>query len=275
MTPANPLENSVGHFWGILNTRDYMRARYAFVEALLKIKTLDAVKFSAGHLRDMLRLCRSDNMGVRSLLPALYLRLGQDQDCYDFIKWWTQQYYASDYDYGDTTLPYLDIRNANVFESPEYLCEGYPDLSHLACVVLLKVKLLVDLKALQHSVSLDTELPQELVDKVRQSIPRSEIIRKDGNIISRIHDTNLIQDLVLQIETLFAVVNKVNSYFWAGLTHPDPFLDARPEAYSHGSIEEMEVKLQYCFDSWKETPGAMEFVKAKVDAANRRIDCQH
>jgi hypothetical protein len=27
-------------------------------------------------------------MGVRDLIPALYIRLDQDQECYDFLKWW-------------------------------------------------------------------------------------------------------------------------------------------------------------------------------------------
>lgn len=58
-------ENHVGHFWGIFVTRDYMRARYAVVEALGKIKTHEAVQMSLDHLMDMLRLCRGDNMGDR------------------------------------------------------------------------------------------------------------------------------------------------------------------------------------------------------------------
>lgn len=59
-----PFENSVGHFWGILETRDYMRARLAYAEALRNIHTHDSVKTQVEHLRDMLRLCRSDNIGL-------------------------------------------------------------------------------------------------------------------------------------------------------------------------------------------------------------------
>ncbi|KAH7350748.1 hypothetical protein BKA65DRAFT_244205 [Rhexocercosporidium sp. MPI-PUGE-AT-0058] len=35
---ANPTKNSVSHFWGILETRDYMRARYGVIDALLKLR---------------------------------------------------------------------------------------------------------------------------------------------------------------------------------------------------------------------------------------------
>ncbi|KAL8666238.1 MAG: hypothetical protein Q9168_007522 [Polycauliona sp. 1 TL-2023] len=114
--PPNPFETSVGHFWGIMSTRDYMRARYALLEAILKIKTLEAAKSAALHIRDLLRLCRSDNMGVRDMLPAIYLRLGRDQDAYDFIKWYETSGSASNYDWGNMDLPYLDVVNADVFE---------------------------------------------------------------------------------------------------------------------------------------------------------------
>jgi hypothetical protein len=32
---------------------------------------------------DMLRLCRRDTLEVRDHNPALFLRLGKDQECYD------------------------------------------------------------------------------------------------------------------------------------------------------------------------------------------------
>ena len=55
-----------------------MRARYALVEALLKVKTYAAVEAAHGYCMDMLRLCSSDNMGIRDMIPALKLRLGKD-----------------------------------------------------------------------------------------------------------------------------------------------------------------------------------------------------
>lgn len=103
MLPADVFNTQVGHFWGILGTRDYMRARYALIEALKRIKTLDAVQTALDHLMDMLRLNRGDNMGVRDLVPALLLRLGRDQDCYDFVKWYQTMGQQGDYDWGDVT----------------------------------------------------------------------------------------------------------------------------------------------------------------------------
>jgi hypothetical protein len=75
-------EGGRGHFWGIHETREYMRARFALVESLNKVNTQLAVQESLDTLLDMLQLCRSDNMGVRDLVPAMFLRLGMHHECY-------------------------------------------------------------------------------------------------------------------------------------------------------------------------------------------------
>ena len=76
-----------------------MRARFGLVEALLEVQTFDAVDQAHSHLMHMLRLCRGDNMGVRDLVPALFLRLGRDQECYDFLKWWAKMHDDMHYDW--------------------------------------------------------------------------------------------------------------------------------------------------------------------------------
>lgn len=62
-------KENMGHFWGIVETRPYMRLRYSYVRLLL-----DQGKFrkAIGECEDMLQLCESDNLGVRYLLISLY-----------------------------------------------------------------------------------------------------------------------------------------------------------------------------------------------------------
>ena len=96
---ANPFENSDGHFWGITETRPYMQARFALVESLLAINTTEAVQEGHSNVMDMLRLCRSDDIGVRDLVPALFLRLKRDQECYDYVKWYNTSGQDSHYDW--------------------------------------------------------------------------------------------------------------------------------------------------------------------------------
>jgi len=53
---ANPFEEQVGSFWGLFETRDYMRARLAVAEANWLVESKRAWEMVAAHLQDMLRL---------------------------------------------------------------------------------------------------------------------------------------------------------------------------------------------------------------------------
>ena len=70
-------EQDAGHFWGILETRPYMRARQGLAQALrAKGRRDEAVE----HYWDMLRLNPNDNQGIRYLLLDGLLELGRDSD---------------------------------------------------------------------------------------------------------------------------------------------------------------------------------------------------
>ncbi|KAJ5143094.1 uncharacterized protein N7515_001881 [Penicillium bovifimosum] len=244
--PEDPFTNGVGHFWGLYDTRDYMRARFALVDAMTKINSTESVEAQLGHLMDMLRLCRSDNMGVRDLVPALMLRLNKDQECYDFIKWWFIVGDDSHFDWGDMSLPYLDIKDADVFEPVDRFRGQFRDLSHLSSLTLLKIKLLLDLSRLeQSSSSLGISVPREILDMIHSSVPHSPA------------------DLKAQIDALYGEVHKANKFFWLALINPSKHT-GRPMAYSRGSMEETQLNVCYNYDAWIETPGAMDFIKAKV-----------
>jgi tetratricopeptide (TPR) repeat protein len=65
-------EQGAGSFWGILETRPYMRARLGLAEALWSMGDQQA---AIEHLRDMLRLNPGDNQGVRYMLLTCLLDL--------------------------------------------------------------------------------------------------------------------------------------------------------------------------------------------------------
>ena len=48
--PANPFTYSAGHFWGHVHCRPYMRARFGLVDALLDVRTVDAVEECHDHV---------------------------------------------------------------------------------------------------------------------------------------------------------------------------------------------------------------------------------
>ncbi len=59
-----------GHFWGLLETRPYMRARVQLAELL---RSLGHGRKAIGHYEALLELNPNDNQGVRDLLLGCYL----------------------------------------------------------------------------------------------------------------------------------------------------------------------------------------------------------
>jgi tetratricopeptide (TPR) repeat protein len=80
---AAAFEEDVGHFWGLLETRPYMRARFGLAQALWMQGRRDE---ALAHLRDMLRLNPNDNQGVRYVLAAYLLEADRDEDLAALLK---------------------------------------------------------------------------------------------------------------------------------------------------------------------------------------------
>lgn len=267
-TPANLFENGVGHFWGIHETRPYMRSRYGLVDALLLNfgqagGRLDAAQVALDHLLDMLRLCRGDNMGVRDIVPSLYIRLGNDQGAYDFVKWYATTGSERDYDWGNTDLPFLDVKNADVFESLEESWTGdYIALSHAVAVCLIKVRVLRDLQAIQNTRrALQGTLPAEMVDLIRKKQMVGNILKSRPEIFSASMDeiADLIQKIQGQIKNLYRAITNYNHSFWmVMIDSAEEALATRPEGYSPRSPEEAVLIIGYSYAAWAETPGALE-----------------
>jgi tetratricopeptide (TPR) repeat protein len=65
----------VGHFWGLLETRPYMRARHGLAQCLWHLGDRAG---AIAHFEELLRLNPNDNHGVRYQLAACLLEAGQD-----------------------------------------------------------------------------------------------------------------------------------------------------------------------------------------------------
>lgn len=76
-------EDDVGHFWGLLETRPYMRARLALAQCLWQAGDRDE---AIGHYRDMLRLNPGDNQGIRYILASCLLDAGRDDEVVGLIE---------------------------------------------------------------------------------------------------------------------------------------------------------------------------------------------
>jgi hypothetical protein len=72
-----PFRLDAGRFWGVLETRAYMRARLGLAHSLWTAGRRDE---AVQHLQDMLRLNPRDNQGVRYTLAGFLLFLDRDDD---------------------------------------------------------------------------------------------------------------------------------------------------------------------------------------------------
>ncbi|KAH7020754.1 uncharacterized protein B0I36DRAFT_25331 [Microdochium trichocladiopsis] len=258
--PADVFTSSVGHFWGILDTRDYMRARHAALDALLRIDTGDAVEAALAHGLDMLRLCRSDNLGVRDIIPSLLLRLGREQECYDFIKWWALVFADDLYDWGDMSLPYLDVHNADPFESVTPLLQGHMSLSHASALTLLKVRMYIDISEYEHDEGFpaDPSLDRQIGEVVSARVSRHDYAQV-VSISARLKD---------QFTQLCKGVQDKNPYFWETLIND---VDIRlPEYYSQGSPEDAALACIHGKRAWEESEDAIRMVEAEVAKYTRQ-----
>jgi hypothetical protein len=250
-----------GELWGIPESRGYLRARVTLIEALLRTNAARAVRLSLDHLLDMLRLCRTDPIGARDVVPTLYLRLGRDQDAYDFCKWWATTGHDSNYDWGNLNASYIDTKNADAFEQVDIFFGDRFYLSHVIAITLLKLRLLIDLNSLQRAREIaGPHVPRETLDAI-QHYCTSSTITSNLKILEREDQSPHIIRLQKQVKELYAAVEKANSHFWPALIEPADSLKARPISYGDGDKGQMQVTLQNSYNAWAETLGAIGVIK--------------
>lgn len=80
-----------GHFWSVLETRPYMRARWALAECSWRLgERAQAVE----HAHELLRLNPNDNQGVRHTLLAWLVELDRDRDAAALLAEYDEDIYA-------------------------------------------------------------------------------------------------------------------------------------------------------------------------------------
>ena len=72
-----------GHFWGITETRPYMRLRHSYMRTLSMSGLL---RRAARECEEMLTLCESDNLGIRYALMHIYALLEDEKPAKKLMK---------------------------------------------------------------------------------------------------------------------------------------------------------------------------------------------
>jgi hypothetical protein len=274
----DPFEFEVGYFWGFVETRDYMRARHQYAQRLIELDTLTGVREALANYLDMLRLCRGDNMGLRSAIPGLFLRLGGPEDvqrCYDFVKWWALVGEDPNYDWGNPEEPYLDIKDADPCEplsALKPLSVGRVELSHMLALLFIKVRLYREATAFRDAVlglALSFErLPAASGLRARDVLslvcgflapayrPFAEVVSA-GGVAALLR---LRQTLRLQIAEMLSVLEKNScKEFFSLLFNPDSYMRCpMPPYYGRKSKEEAILMLREYYRVLHEKDGSRE-----------------
>lgn len=127
--PATFQENA-GDFWGLLETRPYMRARAGLASCLWKLGRREE---AVAHLQDMLRLNPGDNQGLRYALASHLAELGQDDALAGLLRSYEDDA-SSMWDYTRALLAFR--QGGDTPEAREWLDEARGNQPHVPGLLL-------------------------------------------------------------------------------------------------------------------------------------------
>ncbi|KAM7189661.1 hypothetical protein V8F33_009909 [Rhypophila sp. PSN 637] len=206
-------ESLQGDFWDHIK-RLYLKGRLIHRETLIVSRRQQGIEDALALFLMMLQHGRADHLGCRRLIPALYLQLGRDQECYDFLKWWATAD-REEKALCDTSRPYLDIRDADATSHEDVVkfwvspkTAPVNSLFHLAPLLLLKMRLLNSIREFHNYRDEHPDVtPEEAVLKIRPELAVGDILERRPDLIA---DNKLLDKAEDQVyESVHRLISKV------------------------------------------------------------------
>ncbi|KPM38221.1 hypothetical protein AK830_g8346 [Neonectria ditissima] len=215
---------------------------------LLKTDGMEGVRNALKRFEKILQLDPRDSLGVRDIIPNLLLRLGQEQECYDFLRRWATV--------DSNMLPNRDVRKADAFESIDMFCSGNPSLSHLVALTLLKLRLYLDCEAYStDEFDFDFSGPDPDIDRPVGRLVQAKVRNK-----RRFNAERTAATLKTQYSRLCQMVNDANPFLWEALVTDEAC--SPPAVYRPGSKEEADLVVHHCRQAWQESEDADVMIDA-------------
>ena len=246
--------------------------RFDLVIELLKVKTHEAAESALNVTLENLRLF-SDGFRLSRHVPGLFLRLGKEQECYDFIKGWAESYIPR---FAAKTFQALSkVKKADPLEPLDSFTSEFELLSHAPALTLLELRLLLDVEALQNSILIGDKVPPEVLSNIRLHLVTTNIISNNTAMMHSYDHGHLIHELKDQVRHLYTAVQRDNPLCWPALLRPEQHQAVDISARNWELGDEVAWLLPNFYDSWAETPGAIDFIRnmsaqdgdARVDVA--------
>ncbi|KAG5657953.1 hypothetical protein KAF25_006904 [Fusarium avenaceum] len=230
--------------------------RLARVDELLQSDSQDDAELALLELWDMLKGDRADPLGVSDIIPHVLLRVGGEQECYDFIKWWA--FHGSKSPTDNRISPFFTTKGANACEFPHALLQKGLSLSHLVALTLLKLRLFLDLEAISSALFDNAFGFDGTIDSIDR--PVGELAQNIFKLTNSSRVERLARDIQKQYLDLCERVNAANPYVWEGLATEE--LPSAPGPHGPGSPDEARLILHHCRRAWDESEDALVMVEA-------------
>lgn len=199
----------------------------------------------------------------RRLIPTALLSYGEDEMCYDFVKWCLRSEIRNDIPQSaiDAGLEYRDRNNRDPFDDNDFfLMDGIDpydsstDAILSLAVIFLKVKIIVDLEALEafaDGMTTRPRVPREIITMIKYFAARSCYVERSLHLLEEDHPRKAVDVLTKQVEKLFVEVDGFNPALW-------PFLiyDTVPDDHSCLPFHALRASTEL----WECNPQILRFV---------------
>jgi hypothetical protein len=264
----NVFESGVGDFWGIFETRRYMRACLLLANEIhdniaLDYKTKNSWNAVLEHYQEMLRLCGGDNLGLRFRFPFLLLHLNRDDDAFDFCRYWCRE------DPGDRELLHQNSEEGDWLYGHEEDCryldifEECPDARHSMCLSMMVAVAVIKMRIVATHDARKKYL--ELFQLTSSGEKLSPVLSVMTSILEG-DDTfrAKMEDQRAQLNRLLDQIHLNNPTMLPALLNPNPLL-ARddPGYHTDGHPSAAFYVLTNALLPWCRIPGAKEPLEAR------------
>jgi hypothetical protein len=271
--PPNAMDT--GRLWVFRSARPYLRAVYEHAEILVRSWRQQGIEDALAVYLKLLKLNTGDNQAARYMVAVLYIRLGRNQEAYDFLKGWGLEFRGRpEAKECPPSQGYSPAKDADATEEVELWTGGsIMDLAFVSSLQLIKVRLLL---GLQHLLQARTDLPpgtpitsaRQVLEDVRGTYCDDILDRMPEVWADQASIVKKQEELNEQLRELFIAIDKYNKHFWPMMLEPEERdFSSGSQAYLHGSREEAHLAFSQTYPAWCETPMAIGMIRAAVTTA--------
>lgn len=226
----------------------YLHRRYIYARALLRPNTCAGIVQGLENCLEIAKLDTENQQNgqtAQEFVPGLYLRLGRDKECYDFIKKSC---------YGDLE----EIYRCDNGKPRRPVVVGDFSLGHAAMLCLLNLRILQDLRNLDKAdTDLGDKLPAELFHEARSYLisPATKADAARMKAIEKREDLKPhMQKVENDLQDLRGYINAIEKDYFHAIADPEKF--RKKQVMYQPELPIVEV-LHQTYEVWAESPGAL------------------